>query len=58
MALSMQSFCPTTAKCIQEVSKDYNLSSLLDKKEDEGWFNNRGKLCFYSFNHLIYFNKY
>ena len=41
MALSMQSFCPTTAKCIQEVSKDYNLSSFYEKHGDT-WLNHRG----------------
>eukprot|EP00795_Rhopilema_esculentum_P016443 gene16443-7856_t len=52
MALSMQNFCPTTAKCIQEVSKDYNLSSLLDKKEDSNCINDRVMCAFQESEHL------
>ena len=40
MALSLQSFCPTTARCIEKANDDYNVHDFFEKHDATGtWYN-------------------
>ena len=55
MALSLQHFCPTTARCIQNANDDYCLEDYFEKHaSSKTWFNKkRGwKLVFFQANML------
>eukprot|EP00794_Sanderia_malayensis_P011005 gene11005-12168_t len=47
MALSVQNFCPTTARCIEKANSDYTLSDYFNIKTKANWFNKDRVLCSY-----------
>jgi len=48
MALSLQHFCPTTARCIQNANDDYCLEEYFEEhSSSKTWFNKKRALCSY-----------